>query len=477
LLDTRGVRLGRPIRHRLLTVAVLGLVTAGLSADALYRAISVTRAQRLERGREAVRDEIDRMVAQGAGTPAELSPIIGMRGGLAAGPRPMASIELSVPADWRPVMQALALRAGLAAAPVEIEAEIDGGQLVARMAPGAPDRLLWAAVLVRPSPTLQSWRLLVVALAFSALLLVASASYSLVTVKRAAGGLRSALAALGDDLTAPVPRSSVRELDDIAIGIDTLARRLEESRRIQEGMVRDLARQERLAALGRVVAGVAHEVRNPLASIKLRLDLAARRDAALPESTRAAIDHASSEIMRLDRLVADLLIVAGRAVGTRAPLDLGALLRARAEALTPWAALRRVAIDVHGDGTGVGDADALARAIDNVLRNAVEASPDGAAVDVSVEEDGDRLRVRIADRGEGVVPGRAGEIFEPFFTTKPDGTGLGLAISRAIARAHGGDLVYRREGRVTCLELALPAGAAPEPTEDAPADLHAAGPS
>jgi len=61
LLDTRGVRLGRPIRHRLLTVAVLGLVTAGLSADALYRAISVTRAQRLERGREAVRDEIDRM--------------------------------------------------------------------------------------------------------------------------------------------------------------------------------------------------------------------------------------------------------------------------------------------------------------------------------------------------------------------------------------------------------------------------------
>jgi signal transduction histidine kinase len=275
-----------------------------------------------------------------------------------------------------------------------------------------------------------------------------------------------------------VPRSSVRELDDIAIGIDTLARRLEESRRIQEGMVRDLARQERLAALGRVVAGVAHEVRNPLASIKLRLDLAARRDAALPEVTRAAIDHASSEIMRLDRLVADLLIVAGRAVGTRAPLDLAALLRARSEALTPWAALRRIAIDVHGRGTVMGDADALARAIDNVLRNAIEASPDGAVVEASVEEDGDGLRVRIADRGEGVTPGRAGEIFEPFFTTKPDGTGLGLAISRAIVRAHGGELVYRREGEVTRLELTLPADAAAEPTADASAHLNtAAGPS
>ncbi|HZL18034.1 MAG TPA: HAMP domain-containing sensor histidine kinase [Polyangia bacterium] len=472
------MRLGRPIRHRLLTVAVLGLVTAGLSADALYRAISVTRAQRLERGREAVRDEIDRMVVEGAGTPAGLSPIIGMRGGLAAGPKRIEAIGSSVPPQWRMVLRALAGRAGRTASPVEIEAEIDGGQLVARMAPRAPDRLLWAAVLVRPSPTLQSWRLLVVALAFSALLLVASASYSLVTVKRAAGGLRSALAALADDLTAPVPRSSVRELDDIAIGIDTLARRLEESRRIQEGMVRDLARQERLAALGRVVAGVAHEVRNPLASIKLRLDLAARRDTTLPEVTRAAIDHASSEIMRLDRLVADLLIVAGRAVGTRAPLDLAALLRARSEALRPWAALRRIAIDVHGQGTAVGDADALARAIDNVLRNAIEASPDGAVVEASVEEDGDGLRVRIADRGEGVTPGRAGEIFEPFFTTKPDGTGLGLAISRAIARAHGGELVYRREGEVTYLELTLPAGAAAEPIAAASAHLRtAAGPS
>jgi signal transduction histidine kinase len=225
-----------------------------------------------------------------------------------------------------------------------------------------------------------------------------------------------------------------------------------------------------------VVAGVAHEVRNPLASIKLRLDLAARRDAALPEATRAAIDHASSEIMRLDRLVADLLIVSGRAVGTRATLDLGALLRARAEALRPWAALRQIAIDVHGGGTAMGDADALARAIDNVLRNAIEASPAGASVEASVEEDGDRLRVRIADRGEGVVPGRAGEIFEPFFTTKPDGTGLGLAISRAIARAHGGDLVYRREGQVTQLELTLPG--AVESGGDAPADLQvAAGPA
>jgi signal transduction histidine kinase len=466
------MRLGRPIRHRLLTVAVLGLVTAALSADALYRAISVTRTQRLERGREAVRDEVDRLTAQGAAA-AAFSPIVGMRSGLALRANETSAIASAVPLAWRGELQQVAARASAAAAPVESEAEIDGGQLVDRMVRTTDGRLLWAAVLVRPSPTLQSWRLLVVALAFSALLLVASASYSLVTVKRAAGGLQDALAALADDLTAPVPRSQVRELDDIAVGIDTLARRLEESRRIQERMVRDLARQERLAALGRVVAGVAHEVRNPLASIKLRLDLAVRADGALPAAARAAIDHASSEITRLDRLVADLLIVAGRALGTRAPLDVGGLLRARADALGPWAGLRHIVIDVHGQGGVTGDGDALARALDNVLRNAVEASPDGAAVEATVEDDGSWLRVRITDRGAGVSPGRAGEIFEPFFTTKPDGTGLGLAISRAIARAHGGDLTYGREGEVTRLELTLPRDSDPERAGRPNRDLHA----
>jgi len=149
----------------------------------------------------------------------------------------------------------------------------------------------------------------------------------------------------------------------------------------------------------------------------------------------------------------------GRAPGRRAPLDLGALLRARGEALGPWAALRGIRIVARGGGETVGDADALARALDNVLRNAVEASPDGGAVEAVVEvvEDGPGgWRVQIADRGAGVPAGRAAEIFEPFFTTKPDGTGLGLAISRAIARAHGGDLTYARGEGVTRLELTLP---------------------
>ncbi len=448
--------MGRGIRHRLLTLAVVGMVTAALSGDALYRSISVTHAQRIERAREAVHEELDRLAALGPAANASTSAVVGLRGGIAPRARAAQRVPALVPAKWAATLAAM-VGGG---APAEAMVDLDGGQLIAAVAPAAGDRLRWAAVLVRPSPNLQSWRLLVVALGFSALLLVASAAYSLISLKRAVAGLQASLAALADDLAAPVPRSQIGELDDIALGVARLARRLDESRREQDRMSRHLSRQERLAALGLVVAGVAHEVRNPLASIKLRLDLAAGPDVAMPPGARAAVEHATAEIARLDRLVADLLIVAGRAVGARASVELGALVRARADALIPWAALRRVGIVVSGSGRAVCDPDALARALDNVLRNAVEASPEGQTVAATVEEANGAVRVRIADRGSGVPDGRAGEMFEPFFTTKPDGTGLGLAISQAIAHAHGGDLTYAREGGSTRLELTLPAGPA-----------------
>src|SRR5581483_2885769 len=107
---------------------------------------------------------------------------------------------------------------------------------------------------------------------------------------------------------------------------------------------------------------------------------------------------------------------------------LGALARDRAEQLAPWAKERRVAIDVKGAARAAIEADAVARALDNLLRNAVEASPEGAEVEIASEE-GD-ARITVSDAGAGVDDARRGELFEPFFTTKPDGSGLGLALSR-----------------------------------------------
>jgi signal transduction histidine kinase len=200
---------------------------------------------------------------------------------------------------------------------------------------------------------------------------------------------------------------------------------------------------------------VAHEVRNPLASIKLRLDLTAAKE-QLPDAALKAIATASGEIARLDRLVSDLLLVAGNKIGPRRPADLGGLVRGRIETLQPWAQERSVSLTTTGDAHVDIDHDAVARALDNLLRNAVEASPPGATVDVRVADTGDAVVVGVEDRGGGVEPARAAELFEPFFTTKAEGTGLGLAISRAIARAHGGDVTYARAGAVTCFSLSLP---------------------
>jgi signal transduction histidine kinase len=348
-----------------------------------------------------------------------------------------------------------------------LDTPLTDATLVVAARPASDGTIAWAAYPVRTPPYLDNWRWIVMALSLATLLLAVSAVHAVITFRRSAAGLNAALGALARDLAAPVPRPPVRELNDIAEGIAALARNLAQAREAQERMERELARQERLAALGRVVAGVAHEVRNPLASIKLRLDLAASAGPLLP-SVGQAITHASAEIARLDRLVADLLVVAGRTLGPRRRVSLGMLVRERAEALAPWAQLRRVGVTVTGDASADIDPDSIARAFDNLARNAIEASPAGGTVEVRIADEGKGARIQVDDRGQGVAGARAAELFEPFFTTKADGTGLGLAISRALARAHGGDVVYQRLGEITRFELTLSGGAPPSQ------DLHQA---
>ena len=161
------------------------------------------------------------------------------------------------------------------------------------------------------------------------------------------------------------------------------------------------------------------------------------------------------EAIRLDRLVNDLLTIAGRRLSEQRDLDVGELVRHRAELMKQLAAEKQVAIAVSGSATSRVDPDAIARVIDNVLKNAIDASPPGGEVRVEVASDDRGARLRCSDRGAGVPPEREDELFEPFFTTKPEGVGLGLALSRAIAVAHGGTLTYMREHDSTIFELRL----------------------
>jgi signal transduction histidine kinase len=454
LLDAASVGKTRIIRHRMIYIVALGLITSALSLVALARALGLVEAQREARAREAVAGELDRLASLPASPEVLSRPPMTTYVGLHAGWIVDGDQVSVAPEGWRTPIEE-AVRASLASRRREVRrAPIGPATLIAEATP-TPHGALWAAVLLQPSSYMRPWRWIVFALALATAVLVATAIRVAWAFRKSSLALSASLAALAKDLNAPVPRPSIEELGGIAAGIRALANDLREARAGEERLSRELSHKERLAALGRVAAGVAHEVRNPLASIKLRLDLTAA-SAALPDEARTAVRAASDEIVRLDRLVSDLLLVAGKQAGPRRSIEVGRLVRARADALEPWSRARGVDIQVDGEGEAVADPDSVARALDNVLRNAVEASPARAVVGVHVAVEKDRVAVLVEDRGEGVDAARTGELFEPFFTTKSDGTGLGLAISRAIARAHGGELTYARDGDITRFSLSLP---------------------
>jgi signal transduction histidine kinase len=362
-----------------------------------------------------------------------------------------------LPPSWAPLLREALSASSARNGRVVLSRPTTPSTLIVSVSPATAGRYAWAGVTLVPSSFLRPWRLIAVGIAVATALLVATSLASMLSFRRQTRALEATLVALGEDLHAPVARPDLAELARLADGIERLAHQLLSSREATVRLSEELAQKERLAALGRVAAGVAHEVRNPLAAIKLRLDLTAATH-ELPETTRQAVSSASQEIARLDRLVSDLLIVSGQKPGVRRPVQLGTLVRTRVETLSPWAEAHGVALVTEGDAGVTADPESLSRAIDNLLRNAVDASMRGQVVRTRVVERAAEVEVEVEDLGDGIDPSRAAELFEPFFTTKPEGTGLGLALSRAIARTHGGDVTYhRRDGR-TCFRLSLKRG-------------------
>ena len=207
-----------------------------------------------------------------------------------------------------------------------------------------------------------------------------------------------------------------------------------------------MQRAERLAALGRLVGGVAHEVRNPLASIKLKLHLA-RRAHDDRERRAAAFDVIEEEVERLDRLVERLLTLT-KPASSGSATDLERLLEKRLEFWRSRAAERNVTLEWHPDAqalaTTVNDGDRVIQIIDNLIANALDVL-DGQDGRVTVElrrPTPTQVSIVVSDTGPGVPPDVVDRLFEPFFTTRRDGTGLGLFLSTEMARALGGDLRY-----------------------------------
>jgi two-component system sensor histidine kinase HydH len=229
--------------------------------------------------------------------------------------------------------------------------------------------------------------------------------------------------------------------------------------------VSELLDARRLAALGQFAAAIAHDIRTPLTSISMNVQIL-RRKLQLSDDDREHLDIALEELARLDRSVAEILDFAKPVKLASEPIDVGELIETTRNHLSPVLTGRGVAVRVEPTGaadplTVHGDPARLRQVLTNLVDNAANASRPGTEVTLRASATGDRLiAIEIEDHGRGIGPDDLPRIFEPFFTTRPDGTGLGLAIVHKVVRAHGGDIKVRSTlGGGSTFTITLPAEA------------------
>ncbi len=218
-------------------------------------------------------------------------------------------------------------------------------------------------------------------------------------------------------------------------------------------------RQEKLAAVGRLAAGVAHEINNPLGVMLGYVRLMKEQAGG---KFREDLEVVEEEAVRTQHIVEGLLDLARPIDVSDKQVDIGSLCNEVAERVAGALADAASRIDVLGQGRVSGNEQALRQVLTNVIKNAMEASGPGGSVTVRIERgDADDLVIHIDDSGPGLSEESQGRLGEPFFTTKPRGTGLGLAVSRAILESHGGRIdAENRLGGGARFTISLP-GSAP----------------
>ena len=197
---------------------------------------------------------------------------------------------------------------------------------------------------------------------------------------------------------------------------------------------------ERLRAFREVARRVAHEIKNPLTSMRIAVDQMRRTLGQVDGKTETAVQVLEAETDRLERLAREFADFGRLPEGPQSEVDLVELLEELGRTGVPDGV--RVAVRANGTGhrTIMGHYDPLRRAFANLLRNAAEAMKGQGSIDVAVTGDGSGLAVTIADHGPGIPDDLRQRVFEPYFTTKADGTGLGLALVRQTLEAHRGTI-------------------------------------
>lgn len=295
-------------------------------------------------------------------------------------------------------------------------------------------------------------RPLLLALVLAALLSVGATLTMGIGLRQGVADIQNGLRALEADFTHHLPERS-DELGSISRSINRMAA-------VRRKLETDLRREDRLRAVGRMVAGIAHEIRNPLNGIRLSMQLLEQR------VRNHAIRHEDPELVieevdRMEALLGDLLAFQHRSKAQVAQVMDQAVLPVVERCIhlvEPQTSGSRVSIRRAGPEAQLHacfDSRALTQALTNLLLNAIEAAPGNAEVDVELDRDGEFVAIEVRDNGPGLSAEQQEHLFEAFYTTKPEGTGLGLAVSRELVEAMGGRLSYRdgQQGATFVIQL------------------------
>jgi signal transduction histidine kinase len=266
------------------------------------------------------------------------------------------------------------------------------------------------------------------------------------------------------DFSQGIVDTSGDEVGDLARSFNEMTRQLLHARERMEEANRQLVQHEKLASIGRMSATIAHEIRNPLTSVKLNIQKVAEEERTT-EADKAHFDLALEGIDQIERFIKELLNF------TRVPelslekWPVEQIVEESLKLVKDVLAEKGIVVEracAEGLPPVIADGDKLRQVFLNILRNAHEALGSGGKISISCDavESGGRkmIRVRIADNGPGIPDKDRPNIFEPFFTTKPTGFGLGLANARKIVEQHNGTIsVGRKRGRGSAFVVLIPA--------------------
>ncbi|HZP85407.1 MAG TPA: ATP-binding protein [Burkholderiales bacterium] len=242
---------------------------------------------------------------------------------------------------------------------------------------------------------------------------------------------------------------------DAAGGRILLLSDISEARRLRS----QLERHRRLSAMGEMAAGLAHQLRTPLATALLYAGNLSRPQLSEPDRIRFA-ERAQARLRDLERMIQDMLTFVRGSPAAQDEFSVDVLMHDLAQTMEPQMQAKGIVFSWHSGGAGMrvrGNRKALTGAIVNLLENALHACEAGDRVDLTALERDGAIAIEVSDSGAGMDEGVQARLFEPFFTTRNEGTGLGLAIVRSVVEAHGGEIrIASAPGKGSTFAVLLP---------------------